>query len=75
MTWDSSQQKVSVVREACRLLNACEAAILCAMSHRQLTIDGHPIHPRDDRRWTEAQLSGRTVKVNQREGVMFCGVG
>lgn len=63
--------KVSVVLEACRLLHAKPPAIVCAMSHKQLTIDGYPIRPNDDKRWTRDQLKGRTVKIHHREGRMF----
>jgi hypothetical protein len=57
---------VSLLRDLCRAFNARERAMLCAMSHGQLTIDGYVIRPEHLGRWTESQLRGRYARLHDR---------
>lgn len=66
-----SDKKVSLVKELCRVLDSDRMAMLCAMSHGQVTVSGHVVKPEHDRRWTRQQLAGRTAKVNAREAKIF----
>lgn len=48
----------------------------CAMSHGQVFVSGHAVLPRHDKRWTRAQLEGRTIEICSdgkpfRQGVLF----
>jgi len=49
----------SLLDELCRVFDSCERAMLCALSHGQVTIDGYVIRPRHLERWTAEQLRGR----------------
>jgi len=65
-------RRVSLVEELCRVLHSCERAMLCAMSHEQVRVDGYVVRPKDDQRWTRAQLAGRTAQLESwRTGRLF----
>lgn len=63
--------KVSLVEALCDALDSDEKAMLCAMSHSQVRVDGHLVFPKHDRAWTQAQLSGRLATCNGRSGRLF----
>jgi hypothetical protein len=60
------KRNANIVKLACRLLHAQKAAVLCAMSHGQLTVDGFKIKPADSKRWTKQQLEGREIAIHHR---------
>lgn len=63
--------KASLFMELERVLDSGDKAVLCAVSHGQVTVDGYTIKVTDDRRWTRAQLAGRMAKCNNREARLF----
>lgn len=63
--------KVSLVEELCRLFDSKDSAVICAMSHKQVRVDGHLVLPQHDRAWTQAQLAGRMATCNGRAGRLF----
>lgn len=63
--------KVSLVAELCRVLDSEDRAMLSAMSHGKVRVDGHIVRPQHDMAWTQAQLSGRTATCNGRSGRLF----
>lgn len=48
-----------LLTELCRAFNACERAMLCALSHGQVSIDGYIVRPQHLDKWTPEQLRGR----------------
>lgn len=64
---------VSIVREGGKVLHASESAMLCAISHGQVTIDGFVVKVSDEKRWRRSQVKGRTIRVHQRVGVLCDG--
>lgn len=63
----------SLFAELERLFHSKEAALYCAVSHEQVTVDGFTIKLTDDRRWTRRQLSGRLAACNHRRARLFDG--
>lgn len=61
----------SLVEELRRVFHASEGNMLLAMHFGQVTVDGYVVRPKDDRRWTKAQLSGRLAKHYFREARLF----
>lgn len=65
--------KVSLFDELRRVLNATDSALACAISHRQVRVDGYLVKATDDRRWTKAQLIGRFAEMPGRQARLFGG--
>lgn len=65
--------KVSLLKEFERVFHASKSAILCAVSHGQVTVDGHTIKLSDDKRWARRQLVGRMAAMPGREARLFGG--
>lgn len=64
----NSEQKVNVVRLLAVNLNMGSKAAVCAISHGQVSIDGHTITMAwAVNHWTEDQLRGRMLKCGNRE--------
>lgn len=61
----------SLVRELCRIFNAGERAMLCAMSHAQVTVDGYTMLPSFDRRWPRDRMEGRMAELLGRQARIF----
>lgn len=64
---------VNIVREGGKVLHASESAMLCAISHGQLIIDGYVVQMADIDRWRRSQLQGRTISIHHRKAVIFSG--
>lgn len=65
------ETNVSLVTELCRVLDSSERAMLCAMSHGRVTIDGYIVRPHHDRQWTKRQLAGRHAQCFARAAALF----
>lgn len=63
--------KRGLVNELCRVFNSGRKAMLCAMSHRQVTIDGRVILPEYDMRWPPEQLKGRMARLHDRQALLY----
>lgn len=61
----------SLLAELCRLFNAKPVAMMCVLSHGQLTIDGWIIRPHHLERWTPEQLRGRYARLFKREARLY----
>lgn len=55
----SPPKELSLLEELCRVYNSCARAMLCAISHDQLTIDGYIIRCEHLEWWTPDELRGR----------------
>lgn len=62
---------MSLLRELMRLYHSTERAMLCALSHGQVTIDGYVIRPQHLERWTEEQLRGRYAVLCGRPAQLY----
>lgn len=60
-----------LVAELCRVFNAKRVAMLCAMSHRQVTVDGKVVLPEYDLRWPADQLAGRMARLHDRQARLY----
>jgi hypothetical protein len=61
-------RKVNVVKLLRLHFNMGVNAAVCAISHGQVSIDGHTIHMKwAVDHWTEAQLYGRVLKCHSQE--------
>lgn len=64
----ASSDKVNVVRLLAVHLDMGSRAAVCAISHGQVSIDGHTISMQwAVDHWTEEQLQGRMLKCGSRE--------
>lgn len=67
----ASSRRAALERELRRVFNASSSAIMCLLSHGQVTIDGYVIRPHHLERWTPAQLRGRTACIFARQQRLF----
>jgi hypothetical protein len=61
----------TLLEELCRVFNSCERAMLCVMSHGQLTIDGYIIRPEHLELWTPDELRGRYAVLCGQLGQLY----
>lgn len=71
--WDQLRNAVRppLLAELERVFHAKYGAMLCAMSHGQLTIDGYIIRPEHLNRWTRDQLIGRYAELCGRTAQLY----
>lgn len=54
----------SLIDALCRAFHAKPCAIICALGHGQITVDGYLMREEYDRRWRADQLRGRTAAIH-----------
>lgn len=61
----------SLVDELCRCFNSKRVAMLCALIHGQVTIDGFIVRAKNEHQWTPEQLRGRMAQLNGRHVKLY----
>lgn len=57
-------RRSGLIKELCRVFHAKPVAILCALRHRQITVDGYEMREEFDLRWGAKQLKGRMAAIH-----------
>jgi hypothetical protein len=58
--------ETGLLEELCDRFDAKPPAMLCALSHGQVSIDGYVVRPRHLAQWTPDQLRGRYARLHGR---------